>query len=518
MIRLMLNSPTLLGHVFFQSSGLLFATWYRDKFTMNNMIGRYVRLGGKDMKIHVVKRGDILWRIAQQYNADLNEIVLANEIKDPSALVVGQALVIPERGREYVVQAGDSLEEISRRLNIPVESLASVNNITNPSLIYIGEVLQLPYTTHQVQPGESLWQIAKRYGITVNELAAVNGIANPSLINQGQMLRIPLPKKPTKEVNAYTTEINEQGAEEVLVLGRNFTYLSPFMHRVKEDGTISALQDTTILDAARTTKVSPLLVITNFKNRKFDSDLAAAVLRNADVQDKLLTNIVSTMKGKGYRGLNIDFEYVYPEDRENYNAFLRKTVSRLHPEGFTVSTALAPKERGEQQGLLYEAHDYKAQGQIVDFIILMTYEWGWAGGEPRAIAPLNKVKDILDYAVTVIPRDKVVVGMPLYGRDWKIPWVQGTFATSVSPQQAVQLALKYGAAIQYDMVAQSPFFRYTDENGQQHEVWFEDARSMAAKYKLVQDYGLRGVSYWVLGNDFPQNWAVLRDHFTIKKI
>ncbi|MCJ7842003.1 LysM peptidoglycan-binding domain-containing protein [Lederbergia sp. NSJ-179] len=470
------------------------------------------------MKIHVVRSGDVLWQIAREYGADLNQIILANEISDPNALVVGQSLVIPEPGKEYVVQSGDDLWRISSQHGVSIQELSRVNNITDPNILYIGQVLQIPYSHHVVQRGETLWEIAQRYGLTVNQIAQANNITNLSAIGIGQTLRIPTPARPVTEVNAYTTRINEQGAGEIYLLGRNFTYLSPFMHSVREDGTLTELQDAPILAAAHANNVAPLFVITNFRNSRFDSDLAAAILRNQTLQDTLITNIIDTMQAKGYQGLNIDFEYVYPEDRENYNAFLRKVVSRLHPEGFSVSTALAPKESGEQQGLLYEAHDYRAQGQIVDFIILMTYEWGWAGGRPWAIAPINKVRDVLDYAVTVIPREKIVMGAPLYGRDWNIPWVQGTTARTISPQQGVTLARRYGEAIQYNETYQAPFFRYTDENGQRHEVWFEDARSMQAKYDVVKEYGLRGISYWVLGNPFPQNWPVLRDNFTIRKL
>src|SRR5699024_2825408 len=136
--------------------------------------------------------------------------------------------------------------------------------------------------------------------------------------------------------------------------------------------------------AARATQVDPPLVLTKFRNGGFSSDLVAAVLRNPEVQETLITNLRTTMREKGYTGFNIDFEYLYPEDRQNYNALVRRVVSRLRPERSTVSTALAPKERADQPGLLYEAHDYEAHGEIVDFVVLMTYEWGWAGGRPLA--------------------------------------------------------------------------------------------------------------------------------------
>ncbi|WP_188455928.1 LysM peptidoglycan-binding domain-containing protein [Virgibacillus oceani] len=469
------------------------------------------------MQIHVVGRGESLWQIARNYGADLNQIILANELQNPNMLVVGQSLVIPELNREYVVQAGDNLWAIANRFGVSAEELAAVNNISNPALIFVGDMLELPYSNHLVQAGETLWTIARNYGVTVNRIQQANNITNPSFIYPGQTLRIPAALKPITEINAYSTQINEQGGQEVLTVGRHLTYLSPFMYSITADGSITEMQEYPLLEASRATNTSPLLVITNFQEGGFNSDLAAAILRNPDLQDTLITNILEEIRTKGYTGLNIDFEYVYPEDRENYNNFLRRVVGRLHPEGLSVSTALAPKETGEQEGLLYEAHDYAAQGEIVDFIILMTYEWGWAGGRPRAIAPINKVRDVLDYAITVIPRNKIVMGIPLYGRDWEIPWVEGTLARTISPQEAVELAGRYGVAIQYDNTSQAPFFRYVDEEGQGHEVWFEDARSMQAKYDTMKEYGLRGGSYWVLGNPFPQNWPVLQDNFRVRK-
>ncbi|WP_210367003.1 LysM peptidoglycan-binding domain-containing protein [Bacillus sp. REN3] len=469
------------------------------------------------MQIHTVRQGDTLWGISEAYGSEVNQIVSLNELDDPNRLVVGQSLVIPQINRDYVVQSGDSMWGIASRFGVSVQDLANYNNITNPSLIYIGQMLQLPYFPHTVKRGESLWSIASRYGVHVNQIAGSNSISNPSLIFPGQTLRIPAPAKPVIEVNAYTTRMDERGRQEILKRGALFTYISPFSYSVREDGSLSSLRDTLVLEAAGPTRSSPLMTITNEADGSFNSDRAAAILRNPGVQDRLLTNIVQTMKAKGYAGLNIDFEYVYPEDRENYNSFLRKAVAKLHPEGYTVSTALAPKTRADQQGLLYEAHDYEAQGRIVDFIVLMTYEWGWAGGRPWAIAPISEVRKVLDYAVTAIPREKILMGIPLYGRDWKIPWVQGTLATTVSQKAAVNLAAEHRVAIDYNETYQAPVFRYTDSRGQQHIVWYEDARSVQAKYDMVKQYGLRGVSYWVLGIPFPQNWPVLQNNFRARK-
>lgn len=127
-----------------------------------------------------------------------------------------------------------------------------------------------------------------------------------------------------------------------------------------------------------------------------------------------------------------------------------------------------------------------------------------------AVAPLPNVRQVLDYAITEIPREKIYLGIPNYGYNWPLPFVQGaTRAQSLSNQAAVELAVQYGAVIQYDQKAQSPWFTYTASNGTPHVVWFEDARSMSAKLRLISEYGLHGAGYWNLMRPYPQGWTVL---------
>jgi spore germination protein len=469
------------------------------------------------MQIYVVQRGDTLWAISQRYRVTINQIVSANQLQDPNNIIVGLALVIPTANRTHTVRSGETLWMIAERYGTTIQAIVQANQITNPSQITPGMVFIIPARTHVVQSGESLWQIAQRYNTTVQEIIRLNQIQNPNVIITGTVLSIPF-RKPTTDVNAYTINTGEQGASDIREVGRYLTYSAPFAYTFNEDGTLNAITDVPIIQASVAERVSPMMSITNFTYRTTGSQLARTILSSTDLQDRLLTNILSIMRQKGYLGLNIDFENVYPADRELYNSFLQRTVDRLHPAGYYVSTALAPKTSGEQKGLLYEAHDYPAHGRIVDFVVLMTYEWGYRLGPPQAISPLNQIRRVLDYAVSVIPRNKIFFGFQIYARDWLLPHVQGQEAETFSQQEAVRRAIQYGVAIQYDQVAQSPFFRYTDAQGRGHEVWFEDARSAQAKFDTVKDYGLRGISYWALGYPYPQNWLLLEDNFTIHKL
>lgn len=136
-----------------------------------------------------------------------------------------------------------------------------------------------------------------------------------------------------------------------------------------------------------------------------------------------------------------------------------------------------------------------------------------------AVAPINKVREVLDYGVTQIPSEKILMGIPNYGYDWTLPYVKGeSQAESISNVEAVLRAERAGVEIQYDEVAQTPYYEYYDLQNRQHVVWFEDARSIAAKLELVNEYNLAGVSYWNIMNPFPQNSVVLNSLYNVEKI
>lgn len=422
----------------------------------------------------------------------------------------------------HVVKSGESLYGISKLYGVSYNKIIADNELTNPNDLVVGQTIVILQGTrsHKILPGQSLYMIAKMYGITVSNLLAANPNLNTSTpIYPGQIIIIPpsSQKLGSIEVNGYA--LPNTNMDVLAKTLPNLTYLSIFSYQILANGTLKGINDVPLIQAARNAKVAPMMVITNLKEGGgFDSDLAHIILTDENIQNTLLDNIINTLKNKNYYGLDIDLEYIYPADKEKYNAFLRKTVSRLKPLGYVVTTALAPKTSGDLKGLLYEAHDYPVHGLIANHVILMTYEWGYTSGPAMAVAPINQVKKILDYAVTVIPSKKIFMGIPNYGYDWTLPYVKGSKATALGNVEAVDLARKVFASIQYDYVSQAPFFNYYSADGKRHVVWFEDARSMNAKLRTANAYNLGGVSYWTIGKYFPQAWLVQNSLFDVKKL
>ena len=424
------------------------------------------------MVIHVVARGETVSSIARQYGVSPTLLMQQNQVPSDGALAVGQTLVVLFPQSTHTVRAGDTVYSIARRYGISTRTLYQNNYF----------LLGRP----DLRPGTEL--IIALAGEKLGSLG-VNGYAYPFI--RSDLLRQCLPY---------------------------MTYLTPFTYGIGPGGQLVALQDTELLAAAGQYGVQPVMHLSSLtEDGSFSSARAEALLDSPQAQQRVLAQIRRLLREKGYAGVDVDFEFLQGRYAAAYAAFVRLLRTALNPMGYMVLVALAPKTVPDQRGLLYEGHDYAALGESANGALLMTYEWGYTAGPPMAVAPLPQVRQVLRYALTAIPADKLFLGVPIYGYDWPLPWQEGiTRGVSLSPQEALALARTYGAEIQFDETAQAPHFRYTAPGGQEHEVWFEDARSAAAKFALAAENGLQGVGLWNLMRAAPQLYLVLNSLYNIE--
>lgn len=416
----------------------------------------------------------------------------------------------------YVVEPGDTPESIAAMFGVSPQRLIYDNQLSELPYLPAGMVILvlIPSLIHVVREGETVEGIAASYGITPRQLYQ----KNPYLLEQpylrtGQSLVIRY--RGQEEHNLIVTGYAYPFIEET-VLREVLLYLNElliFSYGFTTAGTLIPPQipENWMISLAWQMGVQPILVLTPFSEQgSFNNQLVKIVSEDPEVQQNLIENLLETVREKGYAGVDVDFEYILPEDREGYAAFVANLREAMNQEGYQVSVALAPKTSGEQQGLLYEGMDYGLLGASANQVFLMTYEWGYTYGPPMAVAPLNKVRQVLDYAVTEIPRDKILMGIPNYAYDWRLPFERGVSrAELIGNVEAVRRAAVNGAPIQYDETAQSPWYTY-ERNGVTHEVWFEDARSIEAKLRTAISYGFLGIGYWNLMRPFRANWMLLQ--------
>lgn len=404
---------------------------------------------------------------------------------------------------------GDTLRAIAERFGTNTRELLRLNEMDNQDVLVPGLHVLVPGNAYlaapyEVRSGDTFSSVALKSGVSLRDLEYWTGLRETKgdKLVPGSTLYVPkrVTRKKTVETNGYLLPEGTSSDGNLLRDISTLTYVSIFSYQVRADGSLLAPKDQFGLTGAQQAKMTPLMTVTNFDGTNFNTELAHTVMTNASLRRKVFNSILKMMKEKGFRGVNVDFEHMSPSDRPLYNQFIRELRTFVRPAGYSVSIAMGPKTADSPQASWMGAFDYHTLGQEVDFLMIMTYEWGWVGGPPMAVAPIDQVKAVLRYATSVIPSSKILMGMSLYGYDWRLPYVKDqTRASGISNNSAQNLALREQVPILWDAKAASPYYRYRNQDGEDHIVWFDDAMSAAAKLQLVYDFNLRGVSYWVIG-------------------
>ena len=360
-------------------------------------------------------------------------------------------------------------------------------------------------TIYTVKPGDTLSAIAAANGVTAADLAYDNGILPPYALVPGEALLIGGDDVPELPAVGFAYPFIDRA-----ILSETLPYLEAlaiFSYGFRPDGSLVPADDAALLAAAAASGTDAMLVLTSIgDDGRFSTETVRAVLTSPTATQTLVQNVTETASRLGYAWVNADIEYIAASERDAYTAFIRALADALRPRGIRLQVCLPPKSYAGQPGLLYEGIDYAALGEAADSCLLMTYEWGYTYSQPRAVAPIGSVRRVAEYALTEISREKLQLGVPNYGYDWTLPWREGVPARTIGNLEAVRLASERGAVIEYDEAAATPWFRYYAEDGVEHEVWFEDARSIAAKLALVRELALGGIGVWQIMRWFPQLW------------
>lgn len=273
-------------------------------------------------------------------------------------------------------------EKRCNQYGVTPERIIIDNELPNPDNLVVGQSLgiRVPETVHTVVQGDSLFAIAEQYGVDAEQILRNNPtIAADEALSPGEVVVISFEGDPPIDnilINGYAYPFIDRS---VLRKTLSFlTYLSLFTYGFTTGGELVPIEDEELIAIAGDFGAAPIMMLAPMTPEgNFDTQIAHEMFINPEAQNNLIENIIATMTAKGYVGLDIDFEFILPEDRQNFINFIANVQSRLSPLGLLTLVALAPKTSGEMTGLLYEAHDYPAIGAIADYVLLMTYEWGY---------------------------------------------------------------------------------------------------------------------------------------------
>jgi spore germination protein YaaH len=269
---------------------------------------------------------------------------------------------------------------------------------------------------------------------------------------------------------------------------------SPNYFDIDKNGNLIVNIDNTLTNFLHQQKIK----VVPFVSNHWDQASAQLALKNPE---KLANDLAVAAKNYNLDGINIDLENLTYGDRHALTELARLLKNKLAPQGKTVSIAVGSVDKPMSTGWK-AAYDLKALSQIVDYIVIMAYDQHWQTSGPGPVAALDWVKKQLDYMVTQAPKNKLVLGVPFYGRTW----TNGQNGVGIRYNNVIKAVQENQATIEYHSIYRTPFAKYTTSDGSTKEIWFENAQSLQEKVRLVNDYGLKGVAAWRLGQEDTSIW------------
>lgn len=426
------------------------------------------------MEVYVVQQGDNIDSIAANYNIAAEKIILDNGLVYPYDLVVGQAIIVVPPKISYVVQDGDTLQGIANYHKVPLMQLLRNNpELTDREYIYPGETLVISYSTSR--------------SITTN------GFAYPFI--KKDTLHKTLP---------------------------NLTYLSIFNYTVTKKGVINAYyEEDELIKECKAYQVVPLIVLTTLTPLGVpDVETAYNILLNKQYQERIIENLILIMKRKGYLGVNFIMNYLNRNNQLLYQIFTRKLADRLKKENFLLFISINCKVENSDDAGEFMYVDYLHFSEYVNGMEFLGFVWGTNSGPPGPVSNLNYLSTLVKYAASEVPPDKIIVGKPILGYDWKLPYVPGqSYANSLTINSVLDLVNQSDITIRFDENSKTPYFYYHEQNvTEQHVIWFIDARSIELLIDLILRNELNGSGVWSIMIYNKPLWTIMNANFDIIKL
>jgi spore germination protein YaaH/cell wall-associated NlpC family hydrolase len=274
--------------------------------------------------------------------------------------------------------------------------------------------------------------------------------------------------------------------------------LSPNYFNLDTKGNLVTQVDRSFVDYAHQNGYK----ITPFISNHWDYELGALAMEN---RVALSQQIAQSILQNNLDGINVDIENLTVKEKEAQTEFLQLLVNQLRPHGKTVSIAVAPARFDTTNGWV-GSYNFEAIGKIVDTVFIMAYDQSYPGGPAGPVAGYPWMKDTIRYLTSKIPSQKLVLGVPFYGRYWTES-VKGSGITSEGIQSLID---RNNAEIQWDPYHQTSFATFKDQESEaNYEIWFDNAESLKKKISLVKEFNLKGWGAWRLGQEDHRLWDML---------
>ncbi|OEH91938.1 glycosyl hydrolase [Bacillus solimangrovi] len=509
--------------------------------------------------LYFVRPNDSLQTIAEMYHTSPDSICEMNHM-DTYRIYVNQPLFIPIRGMNggerferavetYQIKQGDSLFQIAREYNTTVDSIKQLNNLESSALTvgqeiiipqYTEAVLAVPRVNIRTEPsfnseiiimmdqGARLpvtgtrggWYRVQLYNgqpgwvnKSVTNLVAHDG-SKPILSTLGYYTLQEGPALP----GSYQSFVNNtEGLSQLGLFLFQISLENPTM--IDKFGEFADNEIVVLKELAHRNNIKALAVVHNLLyesgGQETSKQVVETMLSTPENRTAFVNSLVELVERYGLDGVDLDIEDVYEKDRDRLALLYEEIGEVFREKGYFFSTAIPSKTGPDDPSEFAKPFDYERIGNAADQVVIMLYnEHGWPGSGPGPVVSYGRMKEVLTYASSVMPKEKILAAVSVFGFDFNLTTGKNQYVTY---QGAIDLANKYNSEIIFDEETKTPMFSYTDEEGNAHEVWFEDSRSILAKAELADELGVKGLALWRLGMEDPAIWNVLNENVVVKK-
>ncbi|WP_404332845.1 LysM peptidoglycan-binding domain-containing protein [Mesobacillus maritimus] len=372
------------------------------------------------------------------------------------------------------------------------------------------EGTSVSFSHHTVSEGESLYTIAKRYNTTVEAIKTLNQLTN-DVIQPNQTLRLPVTASEVINLGYMYFGNTKEYINTVNQTGHSMNIVSPSYFDINPNGTLKLTYqvDPEFIETMHQQGIRVVPFLSNHWNR----EVGRAMLANKELAAQQIADAIERYH---LDGVNIDIENVTDADRDDYTEFVR-LLRQLIPAEKEVSVAVAANPNGWETGW-HGSYDYTNLAKYADYLMIMSYDESFPGGEAGPVASAGWVEKSIQYALDEgVPNEKVVLGIAHYGRYWMEGSSYGGFG--ISNWQVEQMIKTYDGTVVFDEASKTPKAIVTIEKGDPvmfvggaslspgtYEIWYENEESIRQKLSLVGQYNIRGVGNWSVGQEDPSVW------------
>lgn len=448
--------------------------------------------------------------------------------------------------RQYTVKSGDSLFRIGSELGTVPEGIYLLNHLKSDELS-IGQVLRIPaYVEAQtIYENVSVYRWENADSETLGTVDAgtrfevtntTEGFFQVRYLRQNGYIRRQDAQlfaysgaDPVVDILGYYTEaestvfpsseaVFDENKDVLTSTGLFFWRLDPGNPVLLENAADASPEyiEELVLSGHRN-NVLMLAVVHNllYGSRETSYQTAEIALQDEEHRRALAMSVMELLRQYELDGVNLDIEDLREEDSGNYIAFLDELSRSLHAENKYLAVCVPSKLRDDEDNDFSAPFDYEAIGRIADEVVIMMYnEHGWPGSGPGPVSSSPWMRRVLDYGVSRIPAEKILAAVGLFGFDFNLNTQRVRY---LSYTQAQELLERYQAQERYDKATATPMFMYTGENGEAHEVWFDNEESIEDRARVAQEYGIRGLALWRMGLGDPMIWQMLRTQVVVRK-